>query len=59
MPHESLTAAELNRRMAEAIERLDVAQARAEVEPFIRDSGALTVWSKDFFRAVASRIVAV
>ena len=31
-------------------------QIRGEVEPFVKDPAVLAVWSKDFFRDVASRI---
>ncbi|MCF8053242.1 MAG: nucleotidyl transferase AbiEii/AbiGii toxin family protein [Desulfobacterales bacterium] len=44
------------RRLNEAIDRLDIHQARAEVEPFIRNPDALLVWSQDFFRDVGGRI---
>jgi len=42
-----------------AIEDRVVESARNEVVPFVKDPGALSVWSKDFFRDVAGRIVAV
>jgi len=42
---------------AKAIEKLDVDQARREVEPFVRNPEALAVWSKEFFLDVVSRIV--
>ena len=41
---------------AGAIEKLDVDQARREVEPFVRDPKALAVWSKEFFLDVVNRI---
>lgn len=41
------------------IEKLDVYQARKEVEPFVTDPETLTVWSRDFFRDVIRRIVYV
>jgi hypothetical protein len=42
--------------LAEAIARLDVAQARADVERFLVNPDALRVWSKEFFLAVAEKI---
>ena len=46
--------------VAEAvIEKLDVNQARKEVEPFLKDPEMLNVWSRDFFRDVIRRIVFV
>jgi predicted nucleotidyltransferase component of viral defense system len=54
-----LTAEELSVIAETAIEKLDVNQARREVEPFVKDSETLTVWSRDFFRDVMRRIVFV
>jgi predicted nucleotidyltransferase component of viral defense system len=42
---------------AKAIDRLDVNQARREVEPFVKDPETLTIWSREFFRDVIRRIV--
>jgi hypothetical protein len=42
----------------EAIDRLDVNQARKDVAPFVKDQQILTLWSHDFFQDVASRIQA-
>jgi hypothetical protein len=43
----------------EAIDRLDVDQARRDVAPFVKDQQALAIWSRDFFRDVARRIETV
>ena len=43
----------------EAIDRLDVSQARRDVAPFIKDQQMLAIWSHDFFRDVARRIQVV
>ena len=43
----------------EAIEKLDVNQARMEVEPFVKNADALLVWSREFFIDVVGRIVLV
>jgi hypothetical protein len=40
----------------EAIDRLDVNQARRDVAPFVKDQQMLAIWSHDFFRDVARRI---
>ncbi len=40
----------------EAIDRLDVNQARKDVAPFVKDQKMLALWSHDFFQDVASRI---
>jgi predicted nucleotidyltransferase component of viral defense system len=41
----------------EAIDRLNVDQARRDVAPFVEDRQMLAIWSHDFFRDVARRIV--
>ncbi len=40
----------------EAIDRLDVNQARKDVAPFVKDQQMLAIWSHDFFWDVARRI---
>ena len=40
-----------------AIRKLNVAQARREVEPFVKDPGSLAVWSTDFFLSLVPRII--
>lgn len=42
-----------------AVERLDVRQARKEVEPFVADPSTLEVWSRPFFHNVMRRIIPV
>jgi len=42
--------------LRERIDTLDVAQARREVEPFVKDTETLAIWSREFFHDVASRI---
>ena len=54
-----LEAETLTDLLHEAIDGLDVGQARNEVSRFVRDSSELTVWSRDFFRDVIGRIVTV
>lgn len=39
-----------------AIDQLDIKGARREVEPFIKDTLTLDVWSKEFFRDIVRRI---
>jgi len=43
----------------EAIDKLDVSQARREVEPFVKNPESLMVWSREFFQDVVRRIVVV
>lgn len=51
-----LTEAELRKLIALRIDRVDIGEIRREVEPFVKDPAALTIWSKEFFLDVASRI---
>ena len=43
--------------ITEAVDKLDVNQARREVEPFVKNTDALEVWSREFFQDVVKRIV--
>jgi predicted nucleotidyltransferase component of viral defense system len=54
--NEALSAESFDTLMHNAIERLDVDQARREVEPFVSNPDSLEIWSRDFFRDVATRI---
>ncbi len=54
-----LTAGDLRDLLSKRIEKVDIDQIRREVEPFVKDPGALAVWSKEFFLDVASRIKGV
>jgi predicted nucleotidyltransferase component of viral defense system len=45
-----------HRLFAERVEALDVDQARREVEPFVDNPEALALWSKNFFKDLATRI---
>ena len=40
-----------------AVDRLDVDQARHEVEPFVKTPEALVVWSRAFFHDIVNRII--
>jgi len=42
--------------LTEGINNLDVDQARNEVEPFVKNPENLSIWSREFFLDVASRI---
>jgi hypothetical protein len=53
---EALSEQSFKKLMHEVIERLPVDQARREVEPFVSNPDSLEVWSRNFFRSVASRI---
>jgi len=45
------------RMLARKIPELDVADARSDVERFLPDPSAVSVWSREFFSAVAEKIV--
>jgi hypothetical protein len=53
---EPLTGEHLARILQQAVDELDVDQARAEVAPFVRDARSLEVWSRDFLLHVVERI---
>ena len=53
---EPLSPAAFTGLLFDAIDRLDVDQARKDVAPFIKDQQMLALWSHDFFRDVANRI---
>lgn len=53
---ERLLPAAFSKLLYEAIERLDVNQARNDVAPFVKDQQVLAIWSRDFFHDVAGRI---
>lgn len=52
----SLSPAAFTGLLLEAIDRLDVNQARKDVAPFVRDQQMLALWSQEFFQDVARRI---
>jgi predicted nucleotidyltransferase component of viral defense system len=52
----SLSQAAFTDLLFEAIDQLDVNQARKDVAPFVKDQQMLALWSHDFFSDVASRI---
>ncbi|MDA3903128.1 MAG: nucleotidyl transferase AbiEii/AbiGii toxin family protein [Desulfuromusa sp.] len=54
---ESLDQARFRELLATRISTLDVDQARQEVAAFVTDQRALEIWSRDFFTAIAERIV--
>ena len=51
-----LSRHDLDELLQTAIDRLEIAQARQDVAPFVKDQQALALWSTDFFRDVATRI---
>ncbi len=55
----SLTGSRLQELLRQAVDNLEVEQARSEVAPFVRDRAALEVWSRAFFREVVGRIAGI
>jgi len=51
-----LTATEFRDLLARRIDRVDIDQIRREVEPFVKDTASLALWSREFFLDVAFRI---
>ena len=51
-----LDAATFRLFLAEKVDQLDVAKARADVERFLVDRSSLDLWSREFFHAVAEKI---
>jgi len=54
-----LTSERFQDLLTKAINNLDVDQIRREVEPFINNPKNLSIWSRDFFLDVASRVKCV
>ena len=52
-----LDRAGLQRLLLARIASLDVAQAKADVRPFVRDAQVLAIWSPGYFRELAERVV--
>ncbi len=52
----ALTAGEFHNLLTRRIDSVGFDQIRREVEPFIKDTASLALWSKEFFLDVASRI---
>ena len=53
---EALSEVTFRQQLGQAIESVNIKQARQEVEPFVKDSQSLTLWSREFFHDVANRI---
>ncbi len=49
----------IKKMLTERFNSTDYVQVRRDVEPFIRDTSVLDVWSSDFFRQITDRLTAV
>lgn len=52
----AMEPAELHRLLQQRIESLDIAQARTDVRPFLRDARVLDIWSPRYFRELAQKL---
>lgn len=52
----SLTEPEFRKLLVSAIAKLNIEQARADVERFLVNPSSLGIWSREFFLAVAEKI---
>ena len=50
------TLEDVKKMLVEKFESIDYEQAKSDVEPFIRDSGMLVLWSVDFFRQITDEL---
>lgn len=50
---------QIKKMLAERFERIDYAQARRDVQPFIRDISVLDIWNADFFQQITDGLTAV
>lgn len=53
---EELTEVAFFNALHTAIDTLDIDKAREEVSPFIKDPNVISIWSKEFFHDIVSRI---
>lgn len=56
---EPLSQSKIIELLDNAVNHLDVVQAKEEVSPFVTDVRMLELWSEDFFRAAARQIIFV
>jgi predicted nucleotidyltransferase component of viral defense system len=53
---ETLTKSKFRKLAIEAVDQLDVEQAKKEVEPFVKNPEWLEIWSRNFFREIFRKI---
>lgn len=53
------TLDEVKKMLVERFESIDYEQAKQDVEPFIRDTNSLMLWSPDFFRQITNGLIGV
>ena len=52
----SIMIPKIKRMLYERFDAIDFAQARQDVEPFIRDRSSLDLWRTDFFKQITERL---
>ena len=45
--------------LRERFDKIDFSQARKDVEPFIRDTSVLDIWSTEFFKQITDELRAI
>jgi hypothetical protein len=50
------TAEDFHEKLSQRINQINIEQMRKDVEPFVKNTESLSLWSRDFFREVATRI---
>lgn len=50
------TAEDFHEKLSQRINQINIEQMRKDVEPFVKNTESLFLWSRDFFREVATRI---
>lgn len=50
---------EIKKMLMERFNSIDFVQARRDVEPFIRDTSVLYIWSPDFFKQITNGLNAI
>jgi hypothetical protein len=51
-----LSREDWEQQLNQAITDLDIEAAKKDVQPFVRDTGQLELWSAEFFRALVQMI---
>lgn len=52
-----MSEADFSDLLRQRIDTLDVGQAKREVLPFVSDAEVLAIWSRDYFQALARRLI--
>lgn len=56
-PEDDCSLSAIKQMLSERFDRIDYAQAKKDVEPFIHDTSVLNIWSADFFKQITSGLV--